>query len=331
MKQQIQKFLKTIEWSQKILLINHIRMDGDAWWSLCALALILKKLWKHVEAINDCNVPPSFWFLWHTDIINPDIDIKQFAPDCIIALDTSCISRLGESYKKWQIIFTDTPLIVIDHHISNPSFWDINIIDSKSSSTCELLTNIIQTLWFEYLIDEEIATFLYLGIQTDTIMYYNSNTTSKTLKIWSWLVWKWANYHTIIYEMFQKKSFKQLKLWGILIENMQQDISKNINYSSISPYEIGRLNIKHEEIWWYLKWAISELMINIEETKISFLIYPISLEENKVSMRSQTWYDVASICESFWWGWHTQAAWFQTKESTEVVTEKLLRKISEIL
>ena len=306
-------------------------MDGDAWGSLCALALILKQLWKDVKAINDCSVPPSLRFLWYIDIINSDIDVKKFSPDCIISLDASDASRLGESYKKWQTIFTHTPLIVIDHHISNPYFWNINIIDPKSSSTCELLTDIIQASWWKDMINWEIATLLYLGIQTDTSMYYNTNTTSKTLKIGSWLVQKWADYRTVIYEMFEKKSFKQLKLWGILIENMRQDMSRTINYSSVSAYEIGRLNIKHAEIWWYLKGAINELMINVQGTKISFLIYPISLEENKVSMRSEIWYNVASICESFWWGWHMQAAGFQTKESIEVITEKLLRKISEVL
>ena len=61
--------------SQKILLINHIRMDGDAWGSLAALALILKSMGKDVKALNDCAVPPSLAFLGNTELIEPNLDV----------------------------------------------------------------------------------------------------------------------------------------------------------------------------------------------------------------------------------------------------------------
>lgn len=63
MHHEIQKFSELLKKSQKILLINHIRMDGDAWGSLAALALILKSMGKEVRAVNDCTVPPSLTFL----------------------------------------------------------------------------------------------------------------------------------------------------------------------------------------------------------------------------------------------------------------------------
>ena len=39
-------------------------MDGDAWWSLGALAGILKNMGKTIKAINDCNVPPGLSDFW---------------------------------------------------------------------------------------------------------------------------------------------------------------------------------------------------------------------------------------------------------------------------
>jgi len=59
----IKKLSEALTSSQKILLINHIRMDGDAWGSLASLGLILKKIGKEVKCVNDCAVPPSFAFL----------------------------------------------------------------------------------------------------------------------------------------------------------------------------------------------------------------------------------------------------------------------------
>lgn len=306
-------------------------MDGDAWGSLAALGLILQKSWKQVQAINDCEVPPSLRFLGNNSLIEPELDVEKYNPDIIISLDASDITRLWKSFTKWENVFKNTSLVVIDHHISNPWFWDINIIEPKMSSTCELLVGVIEELWLTEYIDSEIATFLYLGLQTDTNMYFNSNVTPKTLETGAKLIGFGADYRTIISEMFQKKSAIQLKLWWILLENMRQEHDGKLSYSYLSKYEIGRLDIDRESIGGYLKWAINELLINIEGTKIAFLIYPLSLEENKVSMRSQVWYDVAAICESFGWGWHTQAAWFQSLESEEVIIEKLLRKIKEVL
>ena len=327
----IQQFSDTLNKSKKILLINHIRMDGDAWGSLAALYLILEKLWKKVTAVNDCSVPPSFDFLWHTHIINPELDIKKFKPDLIISLDASDTWRLGKIYENNRDIFQKTTLVVIDHHISNPWFWGINIINPKSTSTCELLVQILEDLCLLHHVDSEIATFLYLGLQTDTNMYFNSNVNAHTLRTWAKLLELWADYRSVITEMFQKKSYKQLKLWEVILANLKQSHNWDISYSTLSKYEIARLDITHSEVWWFLKWAINELLINISGTKVAFLIYPIAIWENKASMRSQVWYDVAKICESFWGWWHIQAAWFQSQRNQESIVEDLLQKTKEIL
>jgi nanoRNase/pAp phosphatase (c-di-AMP/oligoRNAs hydrolase) len=62
MEKQIEKLGKLIKKSNRILLINHIRMDGDAWGSLGGLALILKGMKKDVKCINDTAVPDMLTF-----------------------------------------------------------------------------------------------------------------------------------------------------------------------------------------------------------------------------------------------------------------------------
>lgn len=94
MEKQIEKLGKLIKKSKRILLINHIRMDGDAWGSLGGLALILKNMKKDVKAINDCPVPNSLAFTGHAQIIEPDLDVRAYNPDLIIALDSSDTDRL---------------------------------------------------------------------------------------------------------------------------------------------------------------------------------------------------------------------------------------------
>lgn len=331
MQQEIQQFWELVKTSKKILLINHIRMDGDAWGSLWGLYLVLESMGKQVKAINDCPVPPALQFLWNNHFIEPELNIAEFNPDIIISLDASDTGRLGESYVKWESEFQKRTLVVIDHHISNPLFWDINIVDAKASSVCELLTHVIFEVKLEKYFSPEAATFLYCGLQTDSNMYFNTNTRAETLEAGAKLLRLWADFRLPIMELYKKRTQNQLKLWSHAFEGLEYHCNNSVCACILSREWLRKLWISREELWWYFKWLISEILINIEWIKIAYLIYPLDESENKVSMRSQEWYDVAKICESFWGGGHRQAAGFQSMESKEIISKGLLEKIKEVL
>lgn len=330
MHQQIQDLWKLIENSQKILLTNHIRMDGDAWGSLWGFALILKSMGKTVKAINDDPVPESFAFLWNTGLINPNLNVADFNPDIIISLDASDTERLWDVYLRWKNTFDEKPFIVIDHHVSNPWFWELNIIDAEASSVCEILTHIIVELSWEEYVSPEAATFLYTGLQTDSNLYFNSNTRSSTLRAWATLMDLWANFRLPIYEFYKKRTVNQIKLWLHAFTKTEYHKAWKICSCVLEYQELQALNIPKEEFSWYLKGLISEILINIEWVKIAFLIYPLSETENKVSMRSLPWCNVAETCESFWGGGHVNAAGFQSEKETSGITEQLLTTFRNI-
>ena len=119
-KKQVDIFKTIIENNNKFLLVNHIRMDPDAFGSLGAFYLLLKKLGKEVRATNDEAVPENFSFLTKEDLIIPKIDMGEFAPEVIISFDAASLDQLGESYSNNKAFFENIPFIVIDHHITNP-------------------------------------------------------------------------------------------------------------------------------------------------------------------------------------------------------------------
>jgi len=92
--QNLQKFKDLLQNSKKILLINHIKMDADAFGSLAALFLVLQKMSKSVKAVNDSETPKDFDFLLDKKIIEPELDISEFNPDLIISLDAASQSQL---------------------------------------------------------------------------------------------------------------------------------------------------------------------------------------------------------------------------------------------
>lgn len=306
-------------------------MDGDAWGSLGWLYLVLQKMWKNIKAINDEKVPDSLSFLGNTDIIEPNIDVADFDPDIIISLDAADLARLGKSYETWKKVFTEKPLIVLDHHISNPGFGDINLIDIDASSTCELVVFLLWELSLEQYITPTAATFFYTGLQTDTNMYATSNTTPRTLQIWAKLIELGADFRLPIEKCFREKTPNQIALWKVAYASTHIMEKKWVSYSILREKDLQDAGIPLEKVSEYLKWFINETLINIVWVNIAFLLYPLGKWKIKCSMRSKDGYDVNAICQKFWGGGHVQAAGFENEADIEEIKKMLLEEIKKSL
>jgi len=323
MLQKIEELKKLIENSNNIALFSHIRMDPDTFWSASALYYILQQLWKNVVLLNDEEAPEEFSFLWANDLITKNLDLKDFKPDLIISLDAASIWQLGKSYENNKEIIEKNPFVVIDHHITNPWFWDLNLVYPEYSSTCELLFDILEKLHLIKYINSKIASLLITWILTDTNVFYNTNVTSKTHKIAWKLLDLWANSRESIFQFFKKKSINKTKLlWLALskiktIENKLPDW-KNLVYTILTKKDFENTKTTDRDTNW-----IIEHLINIENTEIAFIIYPITDWKNKISFRSHS-YDVSNLAQKLWWGWHKQAAWVSLNADSEKIAEKII-------
>jgi len=329
MLQKIKELWRLINSSQNIALFSHIRMDPDTFWSSSALYYILQKMWKNVVLLNDEEAPEDFEFMQANKTITTNLDLKQFSPDLIISLDAASLEQLWNSYlnNKNYIEESNTPFVVIDHHITNKWFWDLNIIDTNSSSTCELLFEILEELDFIKYINSKIATLLITWILTDTNVFYNTNVTSTTHQIAWKLLDLWANSRIWIFEFFKKKSVLKTKLLAKALSKIEIIENKLKNWKNIVYTILEQKDF--DEIWAndrHTNWIIEHL-INIENTEIAIIIYPLSNWTNKASFRSHT-YNVSQIAQKLWWGWHKQAAWCSFNEDWNVFLEKIKTEIN---
>jgi bifunctional oligoribonuclease and PAP phosphatase NrnA len=317
-----------IHLSKKILLINHIRMDPDAFWSLCAFYMVCKKLWKEVKAIND-EKPPENFLLFHDDIFEPHLNIKKFNPDLIISFDAGGIEQLGKTYINNNDIFDKKDFVVIDHHITNPWFWKTNIIDVSCSSTCELIYDILEDLSMTHMIDSQVATLLLCGIHTDTNTFYNKNTTPKTLRIAARLLELWGHNKEVIFQFFRKKSFERAKLWGSLLKKIKKTRDGKIVWISIHKRVYSHFSIGEQ----WIKWFLNEFLANIEGCVVAMLLY--ELEEGggvKWSLRSNhDDVDVSEVCVDMWGGGHKLAAWFAKQWDIKHIEGEIMKKLRPLV
>lgn len=327
MKQVMLQLGKQIALSKNIILINHIRMDPDAFGSLAAFYYILKDQWYNVVAINDIMPDESFDFLGASDIFKTDLDIVDFKPDLIISFDASSLAQLWTQYTNYEDTFKNTPFYVVDHHKSNPGFGEYNIINADASSTCEIALHILETIWLDEYITPKIATLLTAGLHTDTNIYYNQNTSADTLRTWAKLMEYWADFRAPMFEFFKKKTYLQSKLWWEILTRLQQD--GNIFYGVVTMDIFEKLDINPGNSS-PMKWIINEFFANLEGMEVCFLIYPLSDTETKVSMRSKQ-LDVSKIASSHWWGGHHLAAGYQTNLSPQETADQLLTQLKKEL
>lgn len=86
--------------------------------------------------------------------------------DFIIAIDAPNLNALGEIYQKNENQFSGKNIVNIDRHLINNNYGTINMVVKTSSSTSELVYQVIRKLGIQ--IDKDLATNLYTGIAMAT-------------------------------------------------------------------------------------------------------------------------------------------------------------------
>jgi bifunctional oligoribonuclease and PAP phosphatase NrnA len=163
--------------SENIFIASHINPDGDNIGSILAMGLALKSLDKNVNVLKTDAIPKDFNFLPGIDLIQ-DFKDDMDSKDLFIVLDSSDGNRLGSLKKLLKITKN---IVNIDHHVSNTNFGKINVVDSLSCATGEIVYRLLD--YMDINIDKNIATNIYTAISTDSGSFKYESVTGDTHRI----------------------------------------------------------------------------------------------------------------------------------------------------
>lgn len=293
------EILEKINKSSKILINCHRGPDSDSVGSATAMATALKKIGKEVTVICPSDIPQDLMFLkGSNEIIRVNFTSFDFSNfDLFIILDSSNYS-LVTGMKDAPSPTIDS--IVIDHHFSNDCFGKINLVDSESTSTGEMLFKIFEDWKFE--IDSDIAESLLTGIIGDTGTFQYAGVGAKTLKIAANLIEKGADKDKIVFNLYRNIEFKEIKMWGKFIEKMM--IEDGFVWSAI-PYSV----YKDFGEYSYAKEDVANLFFPIiKNTEFGIVMIETSENTLSVSFRSRRNFNVSVIAEEVGGGGHKLAA-----------------------
>ncbi len=232
--------------------------------------------------------------------------------DLIITVDTADLSLLGSIYTENIDVFSEIPILNIDHHISNSNYGQIQLIDPTSASATEVLYN-----WFNQvpdwmrLVTPDVATLLLTGLITDTRSFQNPNTTPRSLEIAAELLEKGARQQEIIQNIYKTKPLSTLKIWGRALNGIQIDPNAGIVWSTISKDDLAEMNATSKETHGIL----DELISTIPDADVYVLFTELEEGGLKASVRSSAKIDISKLAgELFNGGGHPRAAGFRIKE-----------------
>lgn len=232
--------------------------------------------------------------------------------DLILVVDSAELSLLGSIYSDNIDLFQTTPILNVDHHISNTRFGQLQLIDPTCASATEVLY-----AWFcshpkwKDLITPDIATLLLTGLITDTRSFQNPNTTPRSLEVAANLLDLGARQQEIIQHIYKTKPLSTLKIWGRALNQIQFDPESKIVWSSISREDLTEMGATSKES----AGILDELISTIPDADVHALFTEIEEGGFKASLRSSTAIDVNKAAgRLFGGGGHARAAGFKIKQ-----------------
>lgn len=303
--------------SNKIAILTHENPDGDAIGSSLGLMLALKKIGKDVDVII-----PSFNKIYETLPGHEDIK-KEIEIDCsydlCIALDCADMERLHVCK---EIFEKAKNTIVIDHHITNQNYGDVNYVNAVASSTCQNL--IVVMGYLDIVISKDIATCLYAGILTDT-GGFRYNVQIETFEFAAMLLETGIDIAKIYRNLFDVTTMARTKLLGKAIERLELLSNDRIAFTYTTKEDeekYGIMDGDHEGIVNYGR--------DIENVEVSVYIRELD-DKYKVSMRSNEYVNISLISTKFGGGGHMKAAGFSSDMSFDLLKQSIISEIEKQL
>ncbi len=171
----------------------------------------------------------------------------KFAFDVIITIGAPDKDSFGKISDSNPDIFYEVPIINIDHHSENDRFGQVPFIDITASSSCEIVTRLLESFGVKYM-DEKIAGLLLAGILFETDQFQKKNTTPVTLNTASRLMDLGANQHEILFRLFKSLPLPVMKLWGRAMAKLRWNNSVRLLWATLSLEDINQSYAQSQDI-----------------------------------------------------------------------------------
>ena len=299
---------KSIDKSEKIIIVVHVGPDGDAMGSSLALWHYLMTIEKEPVVIVPNAFPNFLTWLPGAECVLVYDDYKEKSDeliaqaDLIFTLDFNVPNRLGKM--EASIMSASAPKILVDHHLHPGDFAKTSVSYPEISSTSELIFRLICRLGDFAKINLACAECIYTGMMTDTGAFtYNSNK-PEIYTIINELIKIGVDKDEIYRKVFNNYSADRMKLMGYaLYKKMVVFPEFQAAIITLSLKELQEFNYQNGDVE-----GLVNMPLSIDGVNFSVFMREDS-DKIKISLRSQGTFPANKVASDlFNGGGHLNAA-----------------------
>lgn len=311
------RILEELKGCRTIGISGHENPDGDCAGSCMGLALFLRKTMPEarvdvfLEPLRHelaANIPGS-----GTIITDFRTDVESY--DAFIVLDSAKDRISGAE----TLFDRAAKTINIDHHVSNPGTGMVNYVNGTSSSTCELVYEVLD----RDMLDEQIAQALYVGMVTDTGCFRFSNTSRKTMDVAGDLMTFGFDFPRIVREVYFEKTFVQQRVLGRALTKAKSHLGGRCIVSKLDHLSIQALGGVGKDVE-----GIVSALVSTTGADCSIFAHERAGGDWRVSLRSNQIVDVSAIAQAFGGGGHVRASGCTVNKDRDITLA--IRKMVEM-
>ncbi|MCI6183927.1 MAG: DHH family phosphoesterase [Clostridiales bacterium] len=294
-----------------ILLLTHVRPDGDTLGGAAALCSALSRMGKNAALYNNPDITPKY-MKYVKDYI-----ADGFEYDCTVAVDVAEAHMLPAG-------FTGEVDACIDHHPSNSHYAKELLLDGSKASCGEIVLEVIKELCGGLTAQE--ASLLYMAVSTDCGCFRYANVTSETFAAASELLSCGAEVQKLNFDLFRQVSRARMTLEGSILSGLKYFFDGKVVAATVTRkmmQDAGAIENDCDDI--------AGIPGKVEGCIVSLVIREMGDNKCKVSVRSHEVFDSSALCARFGGGGHKMASGCTITASPAETLDMLVSAIGEVL
>ena len=296
---------------EHVLILTHVRPDGDTVGWAAALCLALRKLGKTAYLLPNPGVTENT-----APFVTPYEAPVDFQPEYVVSVDIAALQLLPENAK----MYAGQIELAIDHHPSFEAFGQQNIVRPEAAACGELVYDIIRHLTA---MDAEIALPLYVAVSTDTGGFQFANTTAYTHIVAAALMETGIDYQSVNKRFFRTKTRKRLALEADMLTHIEYFDRDRVAFLSVPLSLMARLQATESDAE-----ELSSLGAQIQGVDCAVTFRELGEGEWKLSVRTGDRVNATEVCRAMGGGGHARAAGCTVRAGLPEVKRQCLAAIA---
>ena len=287
----VQEAAARLRQMNNVLLLTHVRPDGDTIGSAAALCQALRDMGKTAYLLYNPEITDTY-----APYAEPYWTSEGFVPEHIVSADIAALNLLPDNAAP----YANRIELAIDHHGSHGFFAPNVCLDAEAAACGEIIYHIIQELTA---VTPAIAMALYVAISTDTGCFVYTNTTADTHRIAAALLETGIDVGPVNKALFRTKSKTRLAMEARMVADMELYDSDRVVVMSIPLSLRQELHATEADIE-----ELSSLAALVEGTDCGITLRELKPGRVKLSLRTGPRVDACAVCQRLGGGGHKAAA-----------------------